>query len=447
MTRADDSKKSCYKIVGGKTLNGSIYISGSKNAVLGILAAAMMIDGTCILENVPDISDVHVMISLCTSLGASIKATKQEDDSITLDIDPRGINTYEAVEPEVSTIRASYYLLGALLSRCGKASLCMPGGCNFGQRPIDLHLKAFSLMGAKGASIEEVNDGIINLSANPLRGASISFDIASVGATINAMLAATKAQGTTIITNAAKEPHIVDVANFLNSMGAKIKGAGTDVIRIKGVPVLPGNFSYSIIPDQIEAGTYMIAAGVTGGDITLNNVIPTHMEPLTAKMREMGYYVEEGDDSIRVYSEFDEVIRGTSIKTAPYPGFPTDLQPQAVVLLCLANGLSKMHENVWQNRFQYVHELQKMGAKINVYDRLAFVEGISSFRAAKVTATDLRAGAALVCAALSAKGTTIIEEAYRIDRGYESIVDKLASLGADISRIDLDNIVEKDYEA
>ncbi|MCQ2529591.1 MAG: UDP-N-acetylglucosamine 1-carboxyvinyltransferase [Saccharofermentans sp.] len=436
-----------YKISGGKKLCGDVNISGSKNAVLGVLAAAMMIDGVCTLENVPDISDVHVMIELCRTLGATIETEVAPEGSLLLKIDPRTINTYKATGPAVSKIRASYYLLGALLARSGKASLRMPGGCNFGQRPIDLHLKAFKAMGAKGANPENLNDGIITLEANPLKGTKVFFDIVSVGATINVMLAATKAQGKTVITNAAKEPHIVDVANFLNAMGAKIKGAGTDVISIQGVPVLPGNFSYSIIPDQIEAGTYMIAAAVTGGDVTIHNLIPTHMEPLSAKMREMGYIVEEDDESIRVCKEDDAEITGTNIKTLPYPGFPTDLQPQAVVLMCMAQSSSKMHENVWQNRFQYIPELLKMGAKINVYDRIALVEGIKNFKSATVIATDLRAGAALVCAALAAEGTSYITNAVKIDRGYEHIVDKLRALGADIERTEGVNDYESDEEA
>ncbi len=438
-----------YKIMGGKPLKGSVSISGSKNAVLGVLAAAMMIDGECVLENVPDISDVHVMIELCQTLGAKIETTVSEEGSLTLNIDPRSINTYKATGPAVSRIRASYYLLGALLARSGKASLRMPGGCNFGQRPIDLHLKAFAQMGAKGARPEDINGGIITLNADPLKGARIFLDIVSVGATINVMLAAAKAQGTTTIINAAKEPHIVDVANFLNAMGARIKGAGTDMIRIQGVPVLPGNFSYSIIPDQIEAGTYMIAAAVTGGDVTIKNLIPTHMEPLSSKMREMGYVVEENEDndSIRVYKEEGSEIWGTNIKTSPYPGFPTDLQPQAVVLLCLAKGMSKMHENVWQNRFQYIPELSRMGASINCFERVALVSGIDQFKSATVTATDLRAGAALVCAALAAEGTSYINQAEKIDRGYENIVQKLQSLGADIERVDDAPDFEPDSEA
>lgn len=421
-----------YRIDGGKPLKGEINISGSKNAVLGILAAAMMLDGPCVLENVPDISDVHVMVDLCRKIGATV----EERGPYVLKIDPTTINTYKATGPEVSKIRASYYLLGALLAREGKAYLRMPGGCNFGQRPIDYHLKAFKAMGAKGTNARDIDNGIIKLEANPLKGARVFFDIASVGATINVMLAATKAQGETTIINAAKEPHIVDVANFLNSMGAKIKGAGTDTIRITGVPILPGNFMYSIIPDQIEAGTYMIAAAVTNGDVTIRNLIPTHMEPLSEKMREMGYTVEEDDDSIRVYREEGVEIEGTNFKTAPYPGFPTDLQPQAVVLQCLASGMSKMHENVWESRFQYVAELQKMGANINCMGRIALINGIDTFKPTYVNATDLRAGAALVCAALQASGVSYISSASRIDRGYENIVEKLKALGADIQRVE-----------
>ena len=438
------SKPYAYEITGGTPLRGDIDISGSKNAALGIIAASVMVDGPCTLENVPDISDVRVMFDLCRSLGATV----DEIDTHTFRIDPTTINTYKASGPLVSKIRASYYLMGALLARCGKASIRLPGGCDFGQRPIDLHLKAFQLMGAKGARPSEISSGIVNLVAEPLRGAKVYLDIVSVGATINAMLAACKAEGRTEIINAAKEPHIVDVANFLNSMGARIKGAGTDTIKITGVPFLPGNFTYSIIPDQIEAGTYMIAAAVTKGDVTIHNLIPTHMEPLTAKMREMGYQIEEGDESIRVYmNDPKDEIYSTSVKTSPYPGFPTDLQPQTVVLLCSAEGQSRMHENVWQNRFQYVPELAKMGANINVYERIAWVNGITHFMGATVEATDLRAGAALVCAALAADGVSHINHANRIDRGYEHIVQKLTSLDASIKRVNIEEYSEEDTEA
>ena len=438
------SKPYAYEIEGGKPLRGDIDISGSKNAALGIIAASVMVDGPRTLENVPDISDVKVMFDLCRSLGATV----DEIDTHTFRIDPTTINTYKASGPLVSKIRASYYLMGALLARCGKASIRLPGGCDFGQRPIDLHLKAFQLMGAKGARPSEINSGIVNLVAEPLHGAKVYLDIVSVGATINAMLAACKAEGRTEIINAAKEPHIVDVANFLNSMGAHIKGAGTDTIKITGVPFLPGNFTYSIIPDQIEAGTYMIAAAVTKGDVTIHNLIPTHMEPLSAKMREMGYQIEEGDDSIRVFvNDPNDEIYSTSVKTSPYPGFPTDLQPQTVVLLCTADGQSRMHENVWQNRFQYVPELAKMGANINVYERIAWVNGATRFRGATVEATDLRAGAALVCAALAADGISHINHANRIDRGYEHIVQKLTNLGASMKRVNIEEYSEEDTEA
>ena len=364
-----------YKINGGHRLHGDVSISGSKNAVLGILAAAMMLDGPCTIENVPDIVDVHAMLEICETLGATITPKGEGMYAI----DPTNINTFEATHPKVKNIRASYYLLGALLTRFRKATMHMPGGCNFGTRPIDLHLKGFRKMGATGTRATDIRYGIIRIVADELKGAHIFLDVVSVGATINLMLAATKANGLTIIENAAKEPHIVDVANFLNAMGANIKGAGTDTIRIKGVPVLPGGYSYSVIPDQIEAGTYMIAAAVTRGDVTIHNLIPKHMEPLTAKMIDMGFDIDQGDDWIRVSVEEDTLLEPTNFKTRPYPGFPTDLQPQATVLLCLASGMSRMHELVWDNRFQYVPELQSMGASISIIDRCALVNGPISF--------------------------------------------------------------------
>ncbi len=424
-----------YRIVGGNRLQGDVSVSGSKNAVLGILAAAMMLDGPCTIENVPDIVDVHAMLEICETLGAKITPKGEGMYAI----DPTNINTFEATHPKVKNIRASYYLLGALLTRFRKATMHMPGGCNFGTRPIDLHLKGFRKMGAMGTKATDIRDGIIRIVADELRGAHIFLDVVSVGATINLMLAATKANGLTIIENAAKEPHIVDVANFLNAMGANIKGAGTDTIRIKGVPVLPGGYSYSVIPDQIEAGTYMIAAAVTRGDVTIHNLIPKHMEPLTAKMIDMGFDIDQGDDWIRVSLEEGTQLEPTNFKTRPYPGFPTDLQPQATVLLCLANGLSRMHELVWDNRFQYVPELESMGASISIIDRCALVNGPVSFCGASVTALDLRAGAAMVLAGLAAQGVTTIASANRIDRGYERIVEKLSGIGAQIERIDSDD--------
>ncbi len=420
-----------YRIVGGKRLQGDISISGSKNAVLGILAAAMMLDGPCKIENVPDIVDVQAMLEICETIGAKITPCGEG----TYEIDPTNINTYEATHPKVKNIRASYYLLGALLTRFRKATMYMPGGCNFGTRPIDLHLKGFRKMGAQGTRATDIRDGIIRIVAEELKGAHIFLDVVSVGATINLMLAATKANGTTVIENAAKEPHIVDVANFLNAMGADIKGAGTDTIRVRGVPVLPGGYTYSVIPDQIEAGTYMIASAVTRGDVTIHNLIPKHMEPLTVKMLEMGFNIEQGDDWIRVTIDDGVEPEPTNFKTRPYPGFPTDLQPQATVLLCQANGLSRMHENVWDNRFQYIPELQSMGASITVMERIALINGPVSFCGARVSALDLRAGAAMVLAGLAADGVTTITCANRIERGYEKIVEKLRAVGAEIDHI------------
>lgn len=425
---------SVYKIRGGTPLQGEVSVSGSKNAVLGILAASMLLDGACFLENVPDIADVQAMLEICETLGAVITPL----GGGTYKIDPTNISTYEATHAKVKNIRASYYLLGALLSRFKRATMHMPGGCNFGTRPIDLHLKGFSKLGARGTDVSDLRDGTIRIIADRLRGSHIFLDVVSVGATINIMLAATRAEGLTTIENAAKEPHIVDVANFLNAMGANIKGAGTDTIRIKGVPVLPGGYSYSIIPDQIEAGTYMIAAAMTRGAVTVKNLIPKHMEPLTAKLMEMGFDILEGDDSIRVSIEECRPIEPVNFKTMPYPGFPTDLQPQATALLCLAKGMGRMHENVWDNRFQYISELQTMGANISVIGRVALVSGPSFLHGANVVAMDLRAGAAMVLAGLVATGETVISSAYRIDRGYEHIVEKLTAMGAKIERVEED---------
>ncbi len=421
-----------YRIIGGQKLKGEVTVSGSKNAVLGILAAAMMLDGPCILENVPDIADVRAMLEICETLGAVITPMGNG----MFKIDPTTINTHEATHEKVKNIRASYYLLGALLARFKKATMHMPGGCNFGTRPIDLHLKGFSKMGAKGTQLSDIRNGVIRIVANRLSGAHIFLDVVSVGATINIMLAATKADGLTTIENAAREPHIVDVANFLNAMGANIKGAGTDTIRVKGVPILPGGFSYSIIPDQIEAGTYMLAAAITRGDVTVRNLIPRHMEPLTVKLVEMGFQVEESEESIHITIEDDVEIAPVNFKTMPYPGFPTDLQPQTTVLLCMACGMSRMYENVWDNRFQYVTELQSMGANISVIDRVALVSGPSHLNGASVSAMDLRAGAAMILAGLAADGVTEISEAHRIERGYEKIVEKLTAMGARMERFD-----------
>ncbi len=417
-----------YMVRGGNRLAGEVTVSGSKNAALGILSAAMLLDGACKIENVPDVADINVMLEICEELGAEIK---RDSDGV-LYIDPTSIHTHEAIEDKVRSIRGSYYLLGALLSRFGKASLYMPGGCNFGTRPSDQHIKGVEALGAE-ATIEH---GIIHVEAEKLQGEHIFLDVVSVGATINIMIAAVKAEGITVIENAAREPHIVDVANFLNTMGANIRGAGTDVIRITGTPVMPAGSSYSIIPDQIQAGTYMMIAALTHGDITVKNLIPKHMEPLSAKLEEMGAHVEAGDDSIRVWMEDQEALKPANFKTMPYPGFPTDLQPQATVLLCLAEGSSKMMENVWDNRFQYVDDLKMMGADIMASGKLAVIQGGSPLTGAKVTARDLRAGAAMVMAGLAAEGVTEIAEINKIERGYERFVHKLQSLGADISRLD-----------
>lgn len=350
-------------------------------------------------------------------------------DKHTLRVDSTGDITNCAAFEEVKKIRASYYLLGALLGRYKKAEVALPGGCNFGTRPIDLHLKGFKLLGAD----VEVSNGIVKVSAERLTGAQIYMDQVSVGATINIMLAASMAEGTTIIENAAKEPHVVDTANFLNMMGANIKGAGTDIIRIKGVEKLH-SAEYTIIPDQIEAGTYMIAAAIAGGDVTVRNIIPKHMDSLTAKLAEMGAKIEKHDDSIRVMA--DGRLQCSNIKTMSYPGFPTDLQPQMTALLSVCDGISVVTENVWDNRYQYVDELRQLGAKITVESRVAMIEGVKTLKGAKVAATDLRAGAAMVVAGLFAEGTTIIDNIKYIDRGYEDIEAKLSALGADIKRVE-----------
>ena len=417
-----------YIIQGGNRLAGHVTISGSKNAALGIIAAAMLLDGSCKIENAPDVDDISMLVEICKTMGAQIR----RDNEGTLFVDPCTINTYEATDEKSRSIRGSYYLLGAMLGRFNKACIYMPGGCNFGPRPIDLHIKGFEALGA--SSVFE--HGKIHVEAEKLHGDHIFLDTVSVGATINIMIAAVKAEGVTVIENAAREPHIVDVANFLNTMGAKIRGAGTDVIRVTGVPVLPAGGTYSIIPDQIEAGTYMLAAAMTRGDITVHNIIPKHMEPLTAKLEEMGATVISGDDSIQVFVDPVSEMLPTSFKTMPYPGFPTDLQPQTTVLLCTVKGSSRMIENVWDNRFQYIDDLKMMGADILISGHLALVEGGAKLTGAKVTARDLRAGAAMVLAGLAAEGVSEICDIGKVERGYESFVNKMRSLGADITRID-----------
>ncbi|MDO5732227.1 MAG: UDP-N-acetylglucosamine 1-carboxyvinyltransferase [Eubacteriales bacterium] len=420
-----------YLIRGGRHLRGDVTVSGSKNAALGILAAAIICDGPCTIDNVPQVSDTMAMIDIISDIGAICKLEGNR-----LEIDPRGIQDARVVSERARDIRASYYLLGALLARLSSSDIFLPGGCNFGVRPIDLHLKGFEAMGASC----NISHGRIRLDAKQLHGANIFLDKVSVGATINLMIAAAKAPGRTVIENAAREPHIVDVANFLNTMGARIRGAGTDMIRIDGVSSMPGRRSYSIIPDQIEAGTFMIAAAVTRGDVCVHNLIPKHMEPLSAKLKEMGAVVEEGGDFIRVYIPEGRHLSSTNFITMPYPGFPTDLQPQAVVLLCHAEGLSRMQENVWTSRFQYVEDLKLMGANIDVAERTCLITGPAQLTGSLVQARDLRAGAAMVLAGLSAQDETEIYDIFRLERGYENLVEKLTSIGANIRRSDISTL-------
>ncbi len=418
-----------YRINGGKRLEGAVTISGAKNAALAIIPAVILSGESCLLENLPEIEDVRIVEEILTSMGAAISRTP--DGSMR--IDPSGINTFSVTGEMVSSMRASYYLLGALLGRYKKAEIALPGGCAIGQRPIDQHIKG---MRALGADIV-IQGGSVKARADKLKGAEIYLDVVSVGATINIMLAAVAAEGQTIIANAAKEPHVVDVANFLNMMGANVKGAGTDVIRIQGGRRLHG-CTYAVIPDQIEAGTFMIAAAATRGDVIINNVIPTHLEAISAKLMECGAAVSEGDDGrdffIRVSA--DKRPRAVNIKTLPYPGFPTDLQQPMMALLATAEGNSFIMENIFENRFNHVPELAKMGASISISSRTATVEGVERLYGAPLCASDLRAGAALVIAALAAEGESTISHIHFIDRGYEFLEQKLRALGADITRIE-----------
>ena len=411
-------------INGGRRLEGAVQINGAKNAAVAIIPAAIASAGVCTIENLPAIRDVHVLVGALRNLGIDCEFT----DGHTLKVDGRDISGCSITYDQVKDMRASYYLLGALLGRFKHAEVPLPGGCNFGLRPIDLHMKGFEALGAK----INIEHGMVTASADKLTGANIYLDISSVGATINIMIAAVHAEGVTQIENAAKEPHVVDTANFLNKLGAKIKGAGTDIIKITGVKSLKGG-EYSIIPDQIEAGTYMIAAAITGGDVTVENIIPKHMDSLSAKLIEMGCQVIEGDNKLRVIGSPN--LRNCNVKTMFYPGFPTDLHPQMSALLCAANGTSVLTEAVFEHRFQYVKELLRLGANIKVEGRVAIIEGGSSLTGAQVTATDLRAGAALIVAGLAAQGQTVIGNVKYLDRGYECFEDKLTALGADISRI------------
>lgn len=410
-----------FIIKGGRRLHGEVEISGAKNAAVAIIPAVILSDEPCVLENVPDISDVSISLRILYEMGADVKFLSKN----VVRIDATGIDEPIVPYEMAKHMRASYYFLGTLLGKCRRARVAMPGGCYLGDRPIDQHLKAFTSLGATCV----LDHGMIDIQAEQLMGSQIYFDMVTVGATINTMLAAVKAAGMTVIENAAKEPHIVDLANFLNSMGADIMGAGTDVIKIRGVKRLKGT-TYAIIPDQIEAGTFMVAAAATKGDVLIKNIIPKHLESITAKLAKIGVNVEEFDDSIRI--SVDGPLVKTSVKTMPHPGFPTDMQPQISTLLCLAEGTSIVTEGIFDNRFRYVDELRRMGADISVDGKVAVIEGVGSLMGAPVTAPDLRAGAALVIAGLAAKGVTEIEDIYHIERGYENFEKKLRALGADI---------------
>ena len=414
-----------FVIRGGNPLTGDVTIGGAKNAAVAILPATILAAGKCIIENLPCISDVMASLQILSELGASIRMISKS----TYEIDTTHIDCTEVSNELSRQMRASYYFLGALLGRFGSAQVAMPGGCNLGPRPIDQHLKAFTALGAQ----DSVEYGMIRVSADKLTGAHIFFDTVSVGATMNAMLAAVMADGHTILENVAREPHVVDLANCLNMMGADVHGAGTDVIKIRGVGSMHG-CSYSIIPDQIEAGSYMVAAAITGGNVLIKNVIPKHLEPITAKMELAGVIIEEYDDAVRVVRTGD--ILPLKIKTMPHPGFPTDMQPLMTVLLTLARGTSIITEGIWENRFRYVDELVRMGANIQVDGQVAVIEGVPELQPAPLRASDLRAGAALVMAALAAKGTSEIDEINHIERGYEDLVEKLQGLGADIRRVE-----------
>ncbi len=415
-----------YVIRGGKPLYGEIDISGAKNAAVAIIPAALLVDGVCRIENIPQISDVTMILNILQELGADVRTVNRT----TVDIDCSHIRNAKVPNELARKIRASYYLIGSLLGRFGSAQVPPPGGCHLGDRPIDQHIKGFVAMGAE----VDVRGGFVNAwvkNGTRLSGAQVYLDIVSVGATMNIMLAAALADGTTVIENAAKEPHIVDLANFLNSMGARIMGAGTDVIKIKGVERLSGG-TYSIIPDQIEAGTYMAAVAAAGGEVLIQNVIPKHLECITAKLVETGVEVEERDDAVLVRRDPSVRLTRTNIKTLPYPGFPTDMQPQMAVVLSLAEGTSVITEGVWDNRYRYVDEIRRMGAQFQVDGKVAVIEGVDHLTGAPVRACDLRAGAAMVIAGLAAHGITEVDCIHYIERGYEDIVRKLSGVGADI---------------
>ena len=417
-----------YEINGGNPLNGTVTISGAKNAAVAILPAALLVSGKCRIENVPDISDVRILMSILHRMGAKIESPERH----VVEIDCSEVQCTEPDADLVKKMRASYYLMGALLGRFGKAHVALPGGCNFASRPIDQHIKGFWLLGAE---VDETEEYVaLEPGEEGLHGGRISLDMASVGATVNIMLAATLLPGQTVIENAAKEPHIVDLANFLNTMGARITGAGTDTVKIRGVNALHGG-TYAIIPDQIEAGTYLAAVTAVGGNVLVQNVIPKHMECITTKLQEMGARVINYDDSIRIMRTGK--LRPSTVKTRPYPGFPTDMQAQVCVCMSLASGVSRLTESVYETRFfGYCSELESMGANIRIEGKTATVVGVEQLYGAEVTANDLRAGAALVIAGLSAQGTTYVKNIHYVERGYEDIIGKLTGLGADIKRIE-----------
>lgn len=420
-------------IKGGNKLSGNVVISGAKNAAVAILPACLLVNDRCRIENLPDIKDVKLFLKILENLGAEVCYI----DNNTVEIDCSGVSSYEPLGELTRRMRGSSYLMGALLGRTKQFCVDPPGGCDFGTRPIDMHIKSFELMGAK----VDTSRGIVAAKAEKLKGAQIYFDIVSVGATVNAILASVLAEGTTVIEGAAREPHVVDLANFLNACGAQIRGAGTDTIRIKGVDQLHGG-TYAIIPDQIEAGTFMIAAAATRGDVTLHNVIPRHLEIIGSKLIEAGVNVEYGDDTAHVWVEEGREFKKINFIALPYPGYPTDMQPQLVTFLTTIKGTSTAREGVWDNRFRYIEQLKRMGASIRVEGKLAIIDGVDQLVGAEVKATDLRAGAAMIIAGLMAEGTTEIRDIYHIDRGYENFEDKFIALGGNIQRI---QVVEEDY--
>lgn len=413
-----------FVINGGKALSGAVRISGAKNAAVAILPAVLLANEPCTIENLPEISDVATLLRAIKQLGAEVRSINKS----TVEIDPTPINSFVIDKKMAEGMRASSYFLGALLGRCNRARVAPPGGCDFGVRPIDQHIKGFEALGAKVI----IENGMVDARAAALRGCSVYLDVVSVGATINIMLAAVKARGLTVIENAAREPHIVDLANFLNSMGANIMGAGTNVIKIRGVECLHGT-TYSIIPDQIEAGTYMVAAAATGGDVLIENVIPKHLESIIAKLVEAGAEITEYDEAVRV--KMTGRPKKCNVKTMPHPGFPTDMQPQIATLLAIADGTSIVTEGVWDNRFRYVEQLIGMGAKIQVDGKMAVITGVEKLTPAPVKAVDLRAGAAMIIAGLMAEGITEVENTIYIDRGYENVAEKFQKLGAEIKRV------------